>query len=434
VCVGIIRGLIMVKMHVPLLLTIVYILQVYSSSEDQSELSMRLTDQSELSEAPEHNFNCASLCEQVDTGYAGICCGHEFCDCSSGSDLPMTCPEGAVFCDLTGYCVHLNGEECSEAEYCCNQDHTTPATTEDTICASLCDNVDLGYAGICCAAVLITGGINSAAWNTAELYHPSSGTSCSLPGLPDIRDYHTVEKSGLLCGGYDYRDSCLQWSSVTGTWEQSITLAVERRYHVSWTPQSDVTYLMGGDSSEARTTTTLIKPDGSQEPGFSLKYDTYEACSIEDPDTETVVITGGRYTSTTVSVYGLQGWVEDLQPLHTGRYWHACTSYKTAGTQVFLVTGGYDGYDFLDTTEVYDPSVGSWTAGARLPRPMRGLKAAYIAEQVLIFGGYDGNSYNTILQYNIAGDEFTEVDTMLEERSGHAISVVSYSDFSEWCQ
>ena len=66
----------MVKMHVPLLLTIVYILQVYSSSEDQSELSMRLTDQSELSEAPEPKFNCASLCEQVDTGYAGICCGN----------------------------------------------------------------------------------------------------------------------------------------------------------------------------------------------------------------------------------------------------------------------------------------------------------------------------------------------------------------------
>ena len=55
--------------------------------------------------------------------------------------------------------------------------------------------------------------------------------------------------------------------------------------------------------------------------------------------------------------------------------------------QVFLVTGGVDeNYDNLGSTEVYDPSVGSWTAGARLPRPMDGLRAAYIAEQVLIFG------------------------------------------------
>ena len=58
------------------------------------------------------------------------------------------------------------------------------------------------------------------------------------------------------------------------------------------------------------------------------------ACSIEDPDTETVVITGGVYTLTTVSVYGLQGWMEDLPHLINGRLGHACTSYKTAGTRV----------------------------------------------------------------------------------------------------
>ena len=58
------------------------------------------------------------------------------------------------------------------------------------------------------------------------------------------------------------------------------------------------------------------------------------ACSIEDPDTETVVITGGAYTPTTVSVYGLLGHVKDLPHLNTRRRYHACTSYKTAGTRV----------------------------------------------------------------------------------------------------
>ena len=52
------------------------------------------------------------------------------------------------------------------------------------------------------------------------------------------------------------------------------------------------------------------------------------------------------------------------------------------------MTGGYDdNADILDSTEVYDPSVGSWTVkGARLPRPMAGFRAAYIEDQVLIFG------------------------------------------------
>ena len=82
----------------------------------------------------------------------------------------------------------------------------------------------------------------------------------------------------LLCGGQDptTRDTCLHWSSVTGSWEESLTLDVKRFYHASWTPDPDLgTYLMGGANSEAGRTTTLIKKDGSQEPGFPLKMTKY---------------------------------------------------------------------------------------------------------------------------------------------------------------
>ena len=122
--------------------------------------------------------------------------------------------------------------------------------------------------------VLITGGYSSdadAPYN-AELYLPSSGLSCSLPPLPDNRAGHTLESSGLLCGGYNTQDTCIQWSPDTGTWEELLTLDVNRYYHVSWTPGSSIgTYLMGGDYS--KRTTTLVTPYGTQEPGFSLKYD-----------------------------------------------------------------------------------------------------------------------------------------------------------------
>ena len=52
------------------------------------------------------------------------------------------------------------------------------------------------------------------------------------------------------------------------------------------------------------------------------------------------------------------------------------------------MTGGYDeNYSFLDSTELYDPSVGSWVvAGAKLPRPMSGQRAINILNKVLIFG------------------------------------------------
>ena len=126
-------------------------------------------------------------------------------------------------------------------------------------------------------AVLITGGYDFDNLVSAELFLPSSGLSCSLPNLPDQRGTHTVDSLGLICGGdYDFihntTESCLKWRSDTGSWEKYLTLNIWRAYHASWTPSNGIgTYLMGGFYSNR--TTTLIKPDGTQEPGFPLKYD-----------------------------------------------------------------------------------------------------------------------------------------------------------------
>ena len=110
--------------------------------------------------------------------------------------------------------------------------------------------------------------------DTAELYLPSSGLSCSLPHLPDYRAFHTQESSGLLCGGYITDNTCIQWSADTGTWEEYLSLDMRRFDHVSWTPGTGVgTFLMGGGDGESSKTTTLVTPKGTQEPGFPLKYD-----------------------------------------------------------------------------------------------------------------------------------------------------------------
>ena len=108
--------------------------------------------------------------------------------------------------------------------------------------------------------------------DTAELYLPSSGVSCSLPKMPDDRRFHTLEPpSGLLCGGGSTSDTCLKWSPDTGSWKELMHLDVRRSTHVSWTPGTDIgTYLIGGYYSGR--TTTLVKQDGTQEPGFTTKY------------------------------------------------------------------------------------------------------------------------------------------------------------------
>ena len=55
---------------------------------------------------------------------------------------------------------------------------------------------------------------------------------------------------------------------------------------------------------------------------------------------------------------------------------------------MLLVTGGISvGSSLpLDSTEIYDPDIGSWKAGAALPVPRSNLAAATIVNRILIFG------------------------------------------------
>ena len=56
------------------------------------------------------------------------------------------------------------------------------------------------------------------------------------------------------------------------------------------------------------------------------------ACSIEME--EVVVITGGLYTETKVTVYNTEGWVEDWPELQTGGWEHACGHFINTDNQV----------------------------------------------------------------------------------------------------
>ena len=58
-----------------------------------------------------------------------------------------------------------------------------------------------------------------------------------------------------------------------------------------------------------------------------------QSCLIDEG--ETFVLTGGVGSESTVSRYNINGWVEDLDDLITGRRYHGCTQYSnTLGDRV----------------------------------------------------------------------------------------------------
>ena len=99
-----------------------------------------------------------------------------------------------------------------------------------------------------------------------------------------------------------------------------------------------------------------------------------------------MIIIGGVGTLNTVSMYNVGGWQGDLPPLITGRQDHACAGYTTEGRKILLVTGGMISNQALDSTEIFDPVFGTWTAGAALPTPRGYLKATNFDNRILIVG------------------------------------------------
>ena len=219
---------------------------------------------------------------------------------------------------------------------------TQSTTTHETTTHSSTVNPDEGK------GVLITGGLNKMDYNatrySAEIFLPNSpNTPCILPDLPAPFTEHT-QNGGMLCGGSakETHYICDQWNSEEGKFSGKSVHRFNpgRDQHVSWTPVSgDMTILFGGGyKTSIRNTTTILKK-GNYEgiPGFNLIYPIVGACAIPDPDTDSVVITGGNPQppiDRLTSVYNKNGFVMLWGNLNYRRKYHGCTSYVVDNERV----------------------------------------------------------------------------------------------------
>jgi len=290
--------------------------------------------------------------------------------------------------------------------------------------------------------LLIAGGDGDFQVASVEVYVPSTGYSCSLPSLPHYREDHTM--TGMtVCGGagleglnQDLLTSCITF--LSGEWVTSHTLGMERTGHTSWaSPQG--TILMGGGSIQFPNvgfTSEILVEDGTSVPTFHMKYDTWDVCSIDDPVTNTVVLTGGVYTETVVSLYGEEGWLEDLPSLNQGRIYHACAAYyRDDGARVMLVTGGELLATPLDSTELLVQDSHAWQFSSPLPRTLALNKAVTLDNIVYNTGGYDVGYRDEILRWDDTEKVWVEEATMKTTRGAHAVGLINMGeDALNYCQ
>ena len=124
-----------------------------------------------------------------------------------------------------------------------------------------------------------------------------------------------------------------------------------------------------------------------------------------------------------------------------------------------MVTGGYDGSNRIDTTEVFQDNVWRTVSGKRTV-PTSGLRTATVDNRVFSFGIsfniilniivsqlFSGGQYPEghhqvfqdpgviiIEEYNPENEEWLRIGSMKNARYEHAVSVVSFEDYADWCE
>ena len=128
--------------------------------------------------------------------------------------------------------------------------------------------------------MLITGGLDrdERRLSSSELWAPGPNSiSCQVNASMSLKRYMHSSYDGVACGGWGGNDSmtsCDRLDTRTGEWSRSHTLKQRRYNHVMWRRSSGDIIIMGGYYNETRTTTEVLKDDGSSDFSFNLTHDT----------------------------------------------------------------------------------------------------------------------------------------------------------------
>ena len=123
------------------------------------------------------------------------------------------------------------------------------------------------------------------------------------------------------------------------------------------------------------------------------------------------------------------GEFSDGPSLTTGISYHRTAHITNGGTEYILVTGGYDGFDYVATCALLNLTTMEFETAASMNYARGSHTATVMADgRVLVTGGYNPDYDFQMVQceiYDPATNEWTETDPLQEGRDNHAAILMS---------
>ena len=172
---------------------------------------------------------------------------------------------------------------------------------------------------------------------SSSLYIPSKQIFCDLPNIPTHRQGHTTQEF-TVCGGFGDNDdpninlyNCDSFDVDTGSWYRSFDFTERHAGYVSWQTSQGL-MLIGGWHTDK---TSILFSNGTETKIVFESDKRYRTpCGIPDPETGTIVITGGSsdgVLSKRVTRYDEDGKGVAMPDMNIPRYLHGCSSYTNGG-------------------------------------------------------------------------------------------------------
>ena len=201
---------------------------------------------------------------------------------------------------------------------------------------------------------------------------PKPDFQCALGDFP-INDWAAVgfwtAQGPTVCGGSGGGNKCFLYREHQ--WMPWTNMGTARSYASALKINPNQALIIGGEDENGNSlkTTELISSSGSEE-GIKFPVNIYAHCSFKINASHALVTGGWQDFSRSANTWYVDLTTTRVTPtpgptMKTGRSNHGCSVFQHGTKSYGIISGGWHGYDRLDSTEMInlDQESPSWTEG-----------------------------------------------------------------------